>query len=1563
MFYYFGYGSNMSITSLKAKGVEPLSAEPAVLDGWKLSFNIPDFFLIEGGTGNISMDANHQVHGILYSCRDEHLKVLDELEAIGVNYKRLKFMVVTYTGRTVSAYAYVGIEERLKEGYQPSRRYLNILIRGAEQMTLNPDYINVLKSIEVKTDPVNRPFHFPPRPARIFSKEDLKTYPLHTAIAGAVFDMSHARPDHQYLQDFFKGKDMTLFFLKRMDSSDGTESFEDIYKGRISNEQRRYLTNYLHEFDREYRFVGKMDYQLDLKRKPRISDKVEIKPSEKASSHAVIENAEKMNRFLGHENLGFLSFSHGFMPLHHPQKKMPADFQPWDDLIRRLPDLYGNLQLRKEIRNLPILQASEERLSDAYLLRAGAILAMLAHAYAYVETDGPQDPPPSITQPWTDVRRRLGRDQEVLSYIDLIVYNWRLRQADAANPFRVENMALLMPTVNNKEEQNFYLTQTEILAQCAPIIGAIARGQEALKTDSRSVLEDELVTILKCLKHVVQVSLLKINPNPVSSSHVDPVIWAKTVAPFAVPLKPGVQGPSGTSSPIFNLMDTFFGRQKHETFLGKEIKSLRSGYPPFWQDFLEAVASTSVPEYIRSSDDPNLQALLREAFELYAGPNGFLGRHRLKVYGYLEIAFKVGRSVTIGGFSGLFKDRTWDQVDSELEYSRLERQESFPSSCHYGYIKAVGQTHHSGPENVKHVVIDVSGAGIHYRPGDRCGILPENSDQLIERTLAALGANGSESIRLTEEWIKAAHLRHGFAQSHTLSLRDFLRFAKIRPVVPRLAEALHAISQNKALAQAIKGQTTSRWELWDLLIFLRSEGFDPSRLWTSDYHSPMYIARVVPPEQFRMYSISSALESGEAATEIHLTIGRLRYQSDGKSGESDVERLGTASNFLATSHGRKAPLSITIDHPPRFSLPEDHTTPIIMIAGGTGFAPFRSFIARRMQQKESGPCWILLSLQSRDFFYYQDDLLPGLASGMIKLDTLFSQEDARPVFQKLSANHGTFTYHESPRGHIQDLLLDKANAAQLWRMLQSPEEGGQGAYLYICGRTRFAKSIHNALKTAFSDFFEGNIDQRMAASHESLCRIAAEGRFMQEIFTHARSWDTDRKAYNISDVVDRNSEDQGYWMIIDGVVYDVTDFIGLHPGGHSVLVNYCGLDATQGFMRVHQGHSEIEAMRDMYEIGVVRQLDFKGASRTVSLRGAQSVVGLSALYRKWIDILYLVVEMENAQNLDQSLQTSQATLGDTATDRSLYKVQRSIETHQRFIQSYAHELGGRPFIEIWELTSGMASTGSEQLWMQDVIMAIHEGLDAKFPVALSSAMQTLLAELIDQSSTADDPRRQTLNLACTQIESMDKRLLLTIKKGLKRGIEIFERFQSRTLEEGGQGLLAELRQFPTAFETYYREARNFFHEMGWKREHDGNLLDIRPWQPEKINVLMTDIYWTFEEHPLEKIVILRRTPTPVNAIAELIASNERIISLMQTQYVSYGVIVDMRQASQRNDPDFENAMLKLRLAVATSFARVAVLLESATGVLQVNRIGRNDGAETFATMNEFAAVKFARGAA
>ena len=118
---------------------------------------------------------------------------------------------------------------------------------------------------------------------------------------------------------------------------------------------------------------------------------------------------------------------------------------------------------------------------------------------------------------------------------------------------------------------------------------------------------------------VTRTSLTKIDPRERSPSYVDPVVWAKTVAPFAVPLQPGVPGPSGTSSPIFHLLDVFFGRRTYASLLGAEMLHLRAWYPRHWRAMLHAVAQISVADFVERAGDRQLTGLFMEVLRAYAG--------------------------------------------------------------------------------------------------------------------------------------------------------------------------------------------------------------------------------------------------------------------------------------------------------------------------------------------------------------------------------------------------------------------------------------------------------------------------------------------------------------------------------------------------------------------------------------------------------------------------------------------------------------------------------------------------------------------------------------------------------------------------------------------------------------------------------------------------------------------------------------------------------------------------------------------------------------------------------
>ena len=261
MFRYFGFGSNMNLISLRAKGVEPLASRCAVLHGWRLRFNVQHFFRHEGGVGNIERTGapGDKVLGVLYDCPDDALPPLDAVEALGHGYDRIAVEVETDNQR-VPALTYVGMPEFIDNGCLPSRRYLNIVIDGARRAGLDHDYLQALMAQPVHQPPAYPPFMPPPGQYPVFDAASLTRQPLYTALYGAVFDMSEARPLHEYLKGFFGGRDMTLFHLKRLDSSDGNESMEEIQHGRLSEAQQCYLNDYLNEYAKEYRYVGRFNY-------------------------------------------------------------------------------------------------------------------------------------------------------------------------------------------------------------------------------------------------------------------------------------------------------------------------------------------------------------------------------------------------------------------------------------------------------------------------------------------------------------------------------------------------------------------------------------------------------------------------------------------------------------------------------------------------------------------------------------------------------------------------------------------------------------------------------------------------------------------------------------------------------------------------------------------------------------------------------------------------------------------------------------------------------------------------------------------------------------------------------------------------------------------------------------------------------------------------------------------------------------------------------------------------------------------------------------------------------
>ncbi|GMM31027.1 Cyb5 protein [Martiniozyma asiatica (nom. inval.)] len=61
------------------------------------------------------------------------------------------------------------------------------------------------------------------------------------------------------------------------------------------------------------------------------------------------------------------------------------------------------------------------------------------------------------------------------------------------------------------------------------------------------------------------------------------------------------------------------------------------------------------------------------------------------------------------------------------------------------------------------------------------------------------------------------------------------------------------------------------------------------------------------------------------------------------------------------------------------------------------------------------------------------------------------------------------------------------------------------------------------------------------------------------------------QVYTAAQVAEHNTRDD-IWIIYNGKVYDVTEYLDEHPGGEEVIIDCAGGDATEAFDDI--GHSE-----------------------------------------------------------------------------------------------------------------------------------------------------------------------------------------------------------------------------------------------------------------------------------------------------------------------------------------------------------------------------------------------------
>jgi sulfite reductase (NADPH) flavoprotein alpha-component len=317
-------------------------------------------------------------------------------------------------------------------------------------------------------------------------------------------------------------------------------------------------------------------------------------------------------------------------------------------------------------------------------------------------------------------------------------------------------------------------------------------------------------------------------------------------------------------------------------------------------------------------------------------------------------------------------------------------------------------------KDTRHFELDLKGWGLNYEVGDSMTVWPTNDPVLVEEIIKIIGAKGDELVK---------------GPNGNTTLREALfRDCRITQTTPKFLKTIAGrASAAPLLNDLLKPERKQDLDtyLWgmEVIDFLIEH---PSIEWTSQEFVDT-LAKLMP----RMYSISSSLKAHP--DQVHFTIDIVHYESRGRM------RKGVCSTFLA-ERADQAPVPV-FPNTSKFRLPEDSSTPIIMVGPGTGIAPFRAYLEERKAISAQGRSWLFFGSQHENCnYFYRDELEQHQHDGFLaRCDCAWSRDQAG-------------------KSYVQHKMLE--NAAEIWKWLDS-----EGAHFFVCGDARrMAKDVDAALR-------------------------------------------------------------------------------------------------------------------------------------------------------------------------------------------------------------------------------------------------------------------------------------------------------------------------------------------------------------------------------------------------------------------------------------------------------------------------------------------------------------------
>jgi len=382
-------------------------------------------------------------------------------------------------------------------------------------------------------------------------------------------------------------------------------------------------------------------------------------------------------------------------------------------------------------------------------------------------------------------------------------------------------------------------------------------------------------------------------------------------------------------------------------------------------------------------------------------------------------------------------------------------------------IKKSRELFKSTDRNCIHMELDIQDhPQLTYKTGDHLAIWPINPDEEVNRLIGILGLTDRRDIPILVNALESS-VKVKLPSPTTLDAL-FRHYVEIcAPVSRDTVKALVQFAPNsnaKAYLESISRDKEAYAEILTRthvnigrLLELATKD-DTNTIWSN---LPLaFLIEALPVMQPRYYSISSSSVLSPRSPSITALISNtflVRNPENSIPGLTSNYIL-SLSNMLVGGRSKSAPGALTykLDGPSdvlkggrvfghirrsKFKLPIQSACPLIMVAAGTGLAPFRAFVAERARLlamgRIIGDMILIFGCRHPDEdFIYLDELNQFQVSlgEKLKIMTAFSR------------------FEVGKKVYVQDKVQE--NGQRISQMLL-----GDGASFYICGRASMAREV------------------------------------------------------------------------------------------------------------------------------------------------------------------------------------------------------------------------------------------------------------------------------------------------------------------------------------------------------------------------------------------------------------------------------------------------------------------------------------------------------------------------